>query len=60
TILARFQDQNRITPGLAREVALAADKGIVLGTTDKRFDPFGTATREQAAAMLARMYRQLP
>lgn len=59
TILARFQDRNRITTGLLREVALAADKGIVLGTTDKRFDPFGTATREQAAAMVARMYRQL-
>ncbi|MBC7343046.1 MAG: S-layer homology domain-containing protein, partial [Clostridia bacterium] len=30
TILNRFQDQNRITSGLAREVALAADRGIVL------------------------------
>lgn len=60
TILARFQDRNRITAGLLQEAALAADKGIVLGTGDQRFDPFGTATREQAAAMLARMFRQLP
>ncbi|MBC7343567.1 MAG: alkaline phosphatase [Clostridia bacterium] len=59
SILARFQDQNQISPGLAQEVALAVDKNIVRGVNGK-FDPAGVATREQAAAMLGRMYRQLP
>lgn len=59
SILARFQDQSQITPGLAKEVALAADRGIVQGMKGK-FDPAGVANREQAAAMLARVFRELP
>ncbi|MFD7521887.1 family 10 glycosylhydrolase [Paenibacillus chitinolyticus] len=40
----------------AGEVAAAFDAGIVTGMTDSLFEPGGTVTREQMAAMLIRAY----
>lgn len=40
-------------------IALAYRMGIILGVNAKNFDPTATATREQAAAVLARAYEKL-
>lgn len=40
-------------------ISLAYDTGIIGGVGDGRFHPTGTATREQAAAMLVRVYDRL-
>ncbi len=40
-------------------ISLAYDAGIIGGVGDGRFHPTGTATREQAAAMLVRVYDRL-
>lgn len=40
-------------------ISLAYDLGIIAGVGDGRFDPSGTATREQAAVMLVRVYDRL-
>ena len=40
-------------------ISLAYEMGIIGGVGDGRFHPVGTATREQAAAMLVRVYDRL-
>ena len=40
-------------------ITLAYDMGIVSGVGDGRFDPDSTATREQAAAVMVRVYDRL-
>lgn len=40
-------------------ITLAYDLGIIGGVGDGRFNPSGTATREEAATMLVRVYDQL-
>lgn len=39
-------------------IAIAYEIGMTTGTTDTTFEPAGTATREQAAAMLVRVYEK--
>lgn len=40
-------------------IAIAKDVGIVKGTGDDKFNPDGTALREEAAAMMIRMHEKL-
>lgn len=40
-------------------ISIAKDFGIIKGVGNNKFNPYGTATREQAAAMLIRMYENI-
>jgi len=55
--LNRFPDQNQISPWAAPACALAAEKGLIRGSDNGRFAPGETATRAQAAAVLARLLK---
>jgi len=57
--LNRFKDRNQIGRYAVTGVAKAVTSGIVQGMTSTTFDPKGTATRAQAAAMLKRMLQQV-
>ncbi len=50
-----FLDDNEITEDLKAYINVAADKGIITGLPDGRFNPHGKATRAEAAAMIYRM-----
>ncbi|MEB9897070.1 S-layer homology domain-containing protein, partial [Bacillus cereus] len=57
--LNRFKDRNQIGRYAVTGVGKAVTSGIVQGMTSTTFDPKGTATRAQAAAMLKRMLQQI-
>ncbi|HOJ10567.1 MAG TPA: S-layer homology domain-containing protein [Clostridiales bacterium] len=40
-------------------IIIAKDFGIITGTGNNKFKPYNTATREEAAAMMIRMYNRL-
>ncbi|MBQ3427144.1 MAG: S-layer homology domain-containing protein [Clostridia bacterium] len=54
-----FADANQISGALAEYVNGAANMKIINGYEDGSFKPQGTATRAEAAAMLARLVSQL-
>jgi S-layer homology domain. len=41
-------------------VARAAEIGIIVGRTNNRFDPSGSATRAEAAVVLVNMLKDKP
>ncbi|MGG3841044.1 SwmB domain-containing protein [Paenibacillus thiaminolyticus] len=57
--LNKFMDRNKIGRYAVTGVGKAVTSGIVQGMTSTTFDPKGTATRAQAAAMLKRMLQQI-
>ena len=59
TTAVTFTDAGRISAQLADYVNGAANLGIIEGFDDGSFAPTDTATRAQAAAMLARLVTQL-
>jgi len=47
-----FKDFDKIAPGAVNSVLMAYSKGLMRGVTADCFDPQGTATRAQAAAVI--------
>jgi len=56
-LLSKFTDQAKISSWAKEAVAVAVQKGIVLGRPDGNFDPQANATRAEAVVMLKRMFQ---
>jgi len=54
-LLSKFTDQAKISSWAKEAVAVAVQKGIVLGRPDGNFDPQANATRAEAVVMLKRV-----
>ena len=52
--MAKFVDANQVSSWAVEGVSWCVDVGLILGVTDKEINPSGTATRAQAATILAR------
>ncbi len=53
-----FADEGTISPWASAAVDWARDQGLVSGKSGNRFDPYGQATRAEAAVILAQYHRQ--
>src|SRR5690606_32502953 len=53
--LKAFNDSGDINESLKAGVALAANKGIIIGEAEGQFNPNGNSTRAQAAVVLYRL-----
>lgn len=61
TATTSFADDSEISPwmGLKDDIAFMADKGILKGSGDNKFDPLGNASIEQAMVTALRMFENL-
>ncbi|MCZ8513522.1 cadherin-like beta sandwich domain-containing protein [Paenibacillus filicis] len=55
----KFADENRFQDWVKEAIGVMASKSIVQGVASGEFDPAGTATRAQSAAILSRMLGSL-
>jgi len=56
-LLSKFTDQAKISSWAKEAVAVAVQKGLVLGRPDGTFDPQANATRAEAVVILKRMFQ---
>ncbi len=54
-----FADENEISPYAKEAVMTMKKAGIIYGKSNNRFDPKGTATRAEVAAMLERLVKNI-
>jgi len=53
-----FTDEARISPWAHDSVKYLYDSGVITGTGNNRFNPEGTATREEAVILIKRVYEK--
>ncbi|UQZ37638.1 hypothetical protein C2I18_22190 [Paenibacillus sp. PK3_47] len=54
-LLEKYADSSQIQSWAKNDVARILNEGIMKGMTDSSFDPAGSTTRAQAAAVLKRL-----
>ena len=59
SISKAFADENEISPWALEAVQAMREIGVVLGRPDNQFDPKGTATRAEVAAIFVRFLEYL-